>query len=250
MKTKSLFILSIMLSLLLATDFSIARDKIIKITENLESIKISENSYIHISYHDLTNSKHFPANGLIYVIDGKAIIIDTPWTDEETKALIDWLNDSLKVSIEGVVVTHWHIDCMGGLNAIHKAGIKSYASSITCEIARSKDLPVPEFGFSESLALKLGDNDILCRYLGAAHTRDNIVVWIPEEKILFGGCMLKALEWTGLGFTGDADVDEWPHTLNRVLEYFPDADIVIPGHGNHGDLALIHHTLELLKNRE
>jgi glyoxylase-like metal-dependent hydrolase (beta-lactamase superfamily II) len=74
------------------------------------------------------------------------------------------------------------------------------------------------------------------------------VVWIPQEKILFGGCMLKALAWNGLGFTGDADVEEWPNTLNRLLEDFSGAEIVIPGHGDYSDLSLVYHTLELLKN--
>lgn len=75
-------------------------------------------------------------------------------------------------------------------------------------------------------------------------------MWIPEEKILFGGCMLKALGWKGLGYLGDAVVEEWPKTLKKVLEAFPDARIVIPGHGDRGDLGLIHHTLRLLEDQK
>ena len=98
----------------------------------------------------MENAPHFPANGFIYVNDEKAIIIDTPWTDEITKILVDWLRDSLKVDVEGVIVTHWHIDCMGGLNAIHNAGIKSYSHKLTREIAISRRLPLPKLEFQDS----------------------------------------------------------------------------------------------------
>ena len=244
------FILKIFLFFVLVSNTAFCQVTTIKISDDLELLKISENSYIHISYHDLENAPHFPANGLIYINNGKAIIIDTPWTDELTKTLTKWLKDSLEVIVEGVIVTHWHVDCMGGLNEIHAAGIKSFSHKLTREIAILKKLPVPKLEFQDSLVLRLDEKKIICKYLGAGHTIDNIVVWIPAEKILFGGCMLKALGWKGLGFTGDADLDEWPKTLNKLLIEFPESRIVIPGHGEYGDLSLIYHTIKLLeKNR-
>jgi len=242
-------LLKILMILPLLSKTIVAQDSTIKISDNLELLKISKNSYIHISYHDLENAPHFPANGFIYVNDEKAFIIDTPWTDEITKSLINWLKDSLEVTIEGVIVTHGHVDCMGGLNEIHNAGIKSYSHKLTREIAQSKNLPLPKFEFQDSLILNLDEQKIICKYLGAGHTIDNIVVWIPAEKILFGGCMLKALRWTGLGFTGDADLNEWPNTLKKLLKAFPESRIVIPGHGEFGDLSLIHHTIGLLEKK-
>lgn len=244
------YLLMILLFLILVSNATKAQPVKIKITDDLELLKISENSYLHISYFDLKNSPHFPANGFIYINDGKAFIIDTPWTDEETGTLINWLTDSLQVTIEGVIVTHWHIDCMGGLNEVHKAGIKSYSHKLTREIAKSKNLTVPKFEFQDSLVLNLEDKKIICKYLGAGHTIDNIVVWMPAEKVLFGGCMLKALRWRSLGFTGDADLNEWPKTLKKLLVEFPKSEIVIPGHGEYGDLGLVQHTLRLFEKNE
>ena len=139
---------------------------------------------------------------------------------------------------------------MGGLNEFHKAGINSYSHKLTREIAKSKNLPVPKFEFQNSLVLNLDDKKIICKYLGAGHTIDNIVVWVPAEKILFGGCMLKAVGWNSLGFTGDADLNEWPKTLRKLLVEFPESKIVIPGHGDYGDLGLVQHTLRLFERNK
>ena len=135
---------------------------------------------------------------------------------------------------------------LGGLNEINKQKIISYSNHITAEIAQSKNLTIPVSIFKDSLTIQVDDLAIFCKYFGAGHTIDNIVVWIPYESILFGGCLVKALRWKGLGFTGDADITQWPKTLQSVLAAFPECQMVIPGHGDYGDLSLIHHTLDLL----
>jgi metallo-beta-lactamase class B len=116
---------------------------------------------------------------------------------------------------------------------------------MTRKTAQSKGLPVPVNGFKDSLALKLGNRDILCYYLGAAHTIDNMVVWIPSEQILFADCMVKEIKAKDLGFTGDGDLKAYPLTLAKVKAKFPNAKIVIPGHGQYGGKELIDHTMKL-----
>ncbi|MCG8482478.1 MAG: hypothetical protein MJA31_04145, partial [Clostridia bacterium] len=78
------------------------------------------------------------------------------------------------------------------------------------------------------------------------HSPDNLVIYFPQKRILFGGCMVKSLQSKNLGNTADADLDEWPKSIKRVLErYQEDADIVVPGHGKCGSIDLLSHTIEL-----
>ena len=220
----------------------------IKISDDLVLLKISDNTYIHISYLISERMGRIPCNGLIYITEDNAYIMDTPISDEVTLELITWLKDEMKVTVAGVIVNHWHVDCMGGLNQVHNSGIKSYAHELTCEIAASKNLPVPEHSFKDSLLIKSDEKEIICKYFGGGHTKDNIVVWIPEEKILFGGCMVKSISSVSLGNTRDADVESWPVTIERVLNRFGNARIVVPGHGSHGGTELLANTLRLLKD--
>ncbi|MCC8153382.1 MAG: hypothetical protein LIP01_03695 [Tannerellaceae bacterium] len=83
--------------------------------------------------------------------------------------------------------------------------------------------------------------------MGRGHATDNIVVWIPSEKVLYPGCMVKDLQATDLGNLSDADVEAWPGTIEKVIRKFPSAKWVIPGHGEAGGLELLYHTLDLLK---
>ena len=117
---------------------------------------------------------------------------------------------------------------------------------MTIEIAQSKGLEIPKHGFKDSLQLQLGDKIVKCYYLGPAHTLDNIVVWIPSEQILFAGCMVKSLNSTDLGNTVDGNLLAYPQTIAKLITKFPNAKIVIPGHGPHGGLDLIKHTSDLL----
>ena len=242
---------SLLISILFYTISVLAQNDYPKIhvSENIELVKISPNSLVHISYMESPQYGRFPSNGLVLIDEKKAFLFDTPMTEELTKELVTYLQDSMGIKIVGFVPNHWHADCMGGLEYLQTLGIESYANEMTIQIAKSKNLPLPVSGFKDSLLLKVGSKEIVCSYLGAGHSSDNIIVWIPSEKILFGGCMVKALSAKGLGNTADADLDIWPKTIQKVLDKYPDAKIVIPGHGEFGGVELLKHTIEILTNK-
>ena len=87
---------------------------------------------------------------------------------------------------------------------------------------------------------------MILSYEGGAHTKDNVVAWIPERKILFGGCAVKSVEAANIGYIKEADMKSWPMMLNQLLEKYSSAELVIPGHGNSGGLELIQHSIEMV----
>ncbi|WP_394700380.1 subclass B1 metallo-beta-lactamase [uncultured Bacteroides sp.] len=216
----------------------------------MEVTKLSDKAYFYVSYDDMGSFGVVPCNGLILVNGGEAALLDTPATDERTAILVDWIKNTLHAKLTKFIPNHWHSDCMGGLSYLQKIGVESYANQMTIDIAREKKLPVPDHGFIDSLTVKLGDMDLCCYYPGGGHAADNIVVWIPSEKILFGGCMVKDVHAKGLGNLSDAVLDEWPATIGKVIKKYPDARVVIPGHGDMGGKELLLHTQELLQDKK
>jgi metallo-beta-lactamase class B len=75
------------------------------------------------------------------------------------------------------------------------------------------------------------------------------VVSLPASRVLFGGCLVKAEDATSMGFTGEADLAHWPRAVAAVEERFPQAQIVVPGHGPVGTRQALVHTRELLASR-
>lgn len=235
-------------ALISCAGFSQAGFKRFRISGDIELVKLSEDAYVHISYSELPEFGRFSSNGLIYIDRGEAILLDTPVTNTLTKELVTWLKDSLHVKITGFVPNHWHSDCLGGLGFLKGQKIESYACQKTIEIAKAKNLPVPSHEFQDSIRIQVGDKHISCYYLGAAHSSDNIVAWIEQDRILFAGCMVKSLSSVDLGNTSDADLMAYPKTIDSLLVKFPNAKIVIPGHGQFGGIDLIKHTRELLNH--
>ncbi len=212
-------------------------------SETLKIERLSDNTFNHISYLETETYGKVACNGMVVAQKGEAIIVDTPPDDASSEELINWVERELKCKVKAVVGTHFHDDCLGGLEAFHNRNIPSYALNKTLELANTSWVPIPQNGFEESLELKVGKLKVINAYLGGGHTHDNIVSYVPGDQVLFGGCLIKA-EGAGKGFLGDADVDNWSNTVSKVKEKFGDAKIVIPGHGKYGGTELLDYTIE------
>ncbi|MRR21858.1 subclass B1 metallo-beta-lactamase [bacterium] len=217
----------------------------IKISGDLLLIRISENALIHLSSAVLPGYGRVSANGLIYTDRHKAYLFDTPWNDAQTEMLVTYMEKEMSLKVKGFIPNHWHEDCMGGLGYLKSRNVRSYANNMTCKIAREKGLQVPDEGFSDSLVLNPGRGEVRCYFPGAAHSTDNIVVWIPSERILFPGCICKSTDARNLGNTADGDTYAYHATVEWIIRKFPDAKTVIPGHGSYGGPELLTHTLSL-----
>ncbi len=228
--------------------FSQDNSKRIKVSDDIELIRITDNAYVHVSVSTIPPYGKVSSNGLIFINNGEAFLFDTPETDSLTATLVTWLIQNMNLRINGFVPNHWHSDCMGGLRYLKNQKVISYANQMTIDIARLKKLPIPDYGFRDSLNLKLGDKSIDCYYLGGAHSSDNIVVWISTERILFAGCMIKSLSSTNLGNIADGDLKAYPTTIDKISAKFSMAKYVIPGHGLFGGIDLISHTKDLINN--
>ena len=213
-------------------------------SETLEIQKITDHVYQHISFLDTESFGKVPCNGMIVFDEGEAIIFDTPTDDATARELIDWVENNLKGKVTAVIPTHFHIDCLGGLDAFHQRGISSYASNKTIALAKANQAFVPHNGFDSLLELKVGDEPVVAAFTGEGHTRDNIVGYVPGEKVLFGGCLVKEVG-AGKGNLEDANVQEWPLTMDTLKNKYPDVKIVIPGHGKPGGTELLDYTATL-----
>lgn len=206
--------------------------------------QVTPNAFVHTSYKQTNDFGNVPCNGLVVRSGGEAIVFDTPTNDTSAAELIRWVQDSLHCRITAVIPTHFHDDCLGGLNAFHAHGIPSYAHQRTIELAQADSAAVPQRGFADSLQLTVGNEHITLTFHGEGHTKDNVVGYFPGEQVLFGGCLIKELD-ASKGYLGDANVAAWSGTVEAVKKAHPNVRVVVPGHGQYGDGKLLDYTIGL-----
>lgn len=113
--------------------------------------------------------------------------------------------------------------------------------SMVLEDLKSKNfkLILPTVSFSDRLTLSLGDVSFKLVYFGPAHTESDILVYIPEEKLLFTGDLF----FRG-GVFGAAPGTLTRQNVNRWHEVL--ADLLVPGK----EIVTIIHGHGMILNRE
>jgi metallo-beta-lactamase class B len=217
-------------------------------SKDLIIIQIAENSFQHTSFKQTNDFGNVPCNGLIVRNSNETIVFDTPTNDKSAGELINWIKDSLHCKINAIIPTHFHDDCLGGLKAFDENNIPSYAYFKTIELAKKNNAAVPKNSFNDSLILEVGNEKIIAKFFGEGHTADNIVGYFPSEHVLFGGCLIKEVD-AGKGYLGDAVIEAWPGTVEKVKKEYPHVKTVIPGHGEYGNQQLLDYTIKLFSTQ-
>ena len=223
-------------------------DSIVYDSPNLKIKQISQNAYIHISYLETQDFGKVACNGMLVIDKKEAVVLETPINDEVSEELMNWIEGEQIAKVKAVIAHHFHVDCLGGLNAFHQRDIPSLASELTIELAGQRGNVKPLESLEHGQLTTIGDQRLVSYFFGPAHTRDNIVSYLESEKILFGGCMVKAIG-AKEGNLADADVSEWSNTIRKLRTDIPEARIVVPGHGREGGPELLDYTIELFQNR-
>lgn len=247
----------------------------IDLTDELRLKEISKNTFL------VTHSYPWPGNSLLIRMENSDFVwIDTPYTPEAAACVIDWLyeeyGDGIKIT---EINTGFHIDNLGGNSELIKNNIPVHGSQLTCELLRTRSKetmleiqklldpledkeyldkyasfefaePTHVFNINDEQVLSFGKETVEIYYPGPTHTYDNLVVYIPSKKILFGGCMVLSSDTEKVGYIKDGNIEEWPLSLERVMEKYKAVEIVVPGHGDPGDISLIEHTITVINENK
>ena len=218
----------------------------------------------------IVHEKPFAANSLVAELpDGTLLLAGSPYTPDAARRLLAWLHTRYGERKIIAIATHFHFDASGSIAAWIEAGARVVASDLTAQelaahrktlgrgmMAFLKDDPEQAAAFegletgtppetfvaTKGLVIEAGGERVEVRYPGPGHTRDNVVVWFPARKVLFGGCFIVGMP--RLGYTGDADLARWPASLRNVMAL--PAEVVVPGHGERLGANLLAHTLRLV----
>ncbi len=211
--------------------------------------RLNDQVYVHTTYGIFGNSP-FPSNGLIIKTKDGVVLVDTGWdtldNTDNTHQLLKWVTDSLHQPVRLCIVTHAHDDKVGGISALRKAGVRVVSTPLTAQKSVKLGFESPEGILPADTTFAIGQEPIHCYFPGEGHTNDNIVVWLPNQQILYGGCLVKSVAAFGMGNLADANLNAWSGSIRNLISRFGTAKIVVPGHQDWSDTKSLKHTLQLL----
>jgi glyoxylase-like metal-dependent hydrolase (beta-lactamase superfamily II) len=145
------------------------------------------------------------------------------------------------------ISTHFHDDRTAGLQYFNTKEIKTYSSKKTLDLCKKENNKQALNFFTKDTLFESGNYKFETFFAGEGHSKDNIVIWFPNEKILYGGCLIKSTESDGLGNISDANLSEWKSTIRKLIKKYPNPKYVIPGHFGWSSRKSLLHTLKLLR---
>ncbi len=216
--------------------------------ENLKITHLTGDYYIFTTYKPI-NGSPFPSNGMYCVTNSGVIMFDTPWDTTQFQPLLDSITNRHHKKVVVCIATHFHDDRTAGLEYFKSKGIQTYSSKQTFDLCREHHEKQAAFYFTKDTTFIIGNHSFQTYYAGEGHTKDNIVVWCNDAKILYGGCLVKSTENHGLGNIADANLNAWKTTIKNVINKYPKPTYVIPGHFGWTSNKGLQHTLKLLKQQ-
>jgi len=108
-----------------------------------------------------------------------------------------------------------------------KTTLERQLASQTAYLEQVKETVVtpPNLTMDGKMTLYRKGREIQVMYLGRGHTDTDVVVYLPQERIVCTGDLMESI----ISYMGDAYAEEWVPTLERLKRL--DFDTVMPGHG-------------------
>ncbi len=123
-------------------------------------------------------------------------------------------------------------------------GLMGVGRGIEEVVPRSADVTL-----SESLSVDLGGRRIEILHIGFAQTPGDLIIWLPEEKIVFVGNMIQAPP-PAIPWLLEGRAQESIRTLQRLHDMLDDQAVIVTGHGRPMHRQDILYSIEYLTDLE
>ncbi len=192
-------------------------------------------------------NQNFISNAAFIVTTQGVVVIDALGSPALAQQLIAAIRQVTPQPISHVIVTHYHADHIYGLQVFKALGARilahraarSYLNSDTARLRlqASRQELAPWIDASTELVdadqwldadqdLLLGGLRLQLRHVGPAHTPEDLVVYLPQERVLLAGDLVFRAR---IPFVGQADSRRWIQALDNLLAL--DVRLIVPGHG-------------------
>lgn len=180
-------------------------------------------------------------NNTGFLVDrGGVVAVDTCATERRSRAFLAEVARVTDRPVRTLVNTHSHIDHTYGNWLLPVSTIIGHEGCredmLASGLASTAAFPGVDFGhgevappfvtFSSELRIWVNDQPVELRHLGPAHTTNDVIAWVPDQRVLYCGDLLFN---GGTPFVMMGSVAGSLAALDELRRLAPDR--IVPGHG-------------------
>ncbi|AWW46634.1 MBL fold metallo-hydrolase [Polynucleobacter paneuropaeus] len=215
----------------------------------LKPIQVAPHTYFVQGRPEMGSSanQNFISNAGFVITPEGVVVMDALGSPILAQKLLAEIKKITNQKVVAVIVSHYHADHVYGLQEFKKIGASIYAQGegrnyLSSETAKQRliasridfapwvnantRLISADVWIDEKKRLNIGGVEFLITRVGPAHAPEDLIVYVPSEKVLFAGDLV----FRGrIPFVGNADSKGWLLALDEIEMLNP--NVVIPGHG-------------------
>ena len=192
-------------------------------------------------------NKGFMSNAGFVVTDDGVVVFDALGTPALGRAMIAAIAKVTPKPIRRVIVSHYHADHIYGLQAFKAAGAQIWAhrkaqayldspqagerlaqrrNDLFPWVDNETVVVPPDLWLDGDTDFRMGGLTFRIIYSHGAHSPEDVMMYVVEDKLLFAGDLIFAGR---VPFVGNADSAGWLAAMDIMIALSP--AVVIPGHG-------------------
>lgn len=215
----------------------------------IKPIRVGKHSYYVQGFSGPASqiNQGFMSNAGFVITKQGVIVFDSLGTPALAQTLIQEIRKLTDKPIYRVIVSHYHADHYYGLAAFKDLEVDIWAhqaakgviegDAAALRFAQRQEvlfpwvdentvLVNPTYWLEGDTTFELGGLDFMIYHMGDAHSPEDLVMYIPQDNVLFSGDII----FRGrIPFIGTANTKQWLKTLDKLIVLNP--LIVVPGHG-------------------
>ena len=192
-------------------------------------------------------NQNFISNAGFIVTPKGVVVIDALGSPELARRMVGEIAKVTRQPIHTVIVTHYHADHIYGLQVfkdlgariVAHAAARDYLTSDTAQlrlqvsrqdlwpwIDDTTRLVAADEWLHDTQELVIGGVCLVVQPVGPSHTAEDLVVYLPQKKVLFAGDLVFR---NRIPYVGQADSQHWMAAITNLQKF--DTQWMVPGHG-------------------
>lgn len=217
----------------------------IALTKNLFVTNITLNTWFWTAYKN-PEGKPPAINGLLHLTDSMVIGVNIPWRPQQVDQLAKFCLEKLQRRIGKVILTSFSPQRTQAMEAFKSHAVVFHGTLNNRTLSGLRNMPSPDQFFSKKQDIEIDGRLIQLYNIGPILAKDQVIVFFPDDKILYLGPLIKTPHAKLTGLSKNT-LDRWEKALHKSQRLYPGSEYIIPARGPIRDQRAIAQTYILIR---